>query len=79
MFKSIVKVLIISIFAVVLGYLLGITTHSSSFAAKGIQYRGIDLSNAGSLKQLKDTFNKMGADGWELVVWGGQSIAVFKK
>jgi len=79
MFKNIVKLLGIAIISVFFGYLLGITTSDSSFAAKGIKYRVIDLSGANSLKQLEDAFNKMGAKGWELVEWGRQPTAIFRK
>jgi len=79
MFKSAMKVLSIGIFAAVIGYFFAISTQSPSLAARGIQYKVIVPNvNLNAIKQLEDTFNKMGAEGWELVSWMGE-IVVFKR
>jgi hypothetical protein len=79
MFKAAIRVLFIGLFAVVIGYIFAMSTQSSSFAAKSIRYKVIDVSHVNNTRQLEEAFNKVGAEGWELVEWGRQPTAVFKK
>jgi len=39
----------------------------------------IVVVDGSSYAAVEAQFNKLGADGWELVEWGGQPTAVFRK
>jgi hypothetical protein len=61
-----------------LGYLITTVANSSAQTGTKVEYKIIQLRGS-SVEQIQAEFNKMGGVGWQLVEWGRQPTAVFKR
>ena len=48
-------------------------------ATSKVEYKIVEFELRSDLKTVEAEFNKMGAQGWQLVEWGRQPTAVFKR
>jgi hypothetical protein len=76
--KNILLTISLVLAALFLGQLITSVKNTSAQTVVKVEYRIIQL-RGNSIDQIQGEFNKMGAEGWQLVEWGRQPTAVFKR